>query len=258
MLGQASTAALFSSALCHLGFYEASARLWGPSRRRAVRVLQHWGRRACAWLRVDVRVHGRPFAEPCVYMCNHRSYLDVPLLAGVLGATFMSRADVASWPVVGAAARAAGVVFVERGDLHRRARAARAVARRTDAVSVVVFPEGTTCGERLPAAFHPGLFRLLHRPGSVHVVPVTIRYSDRRAYWVDECTLRQHVRTRVLHGPRLKADVHIGAALAAGAYADPTAFVNAVYAAVSRPIEECGELVSAEPEVRRGGRRNGR
>jgi 1-acyl-sn-glycerol-3-phosphate acyltransferase len=235
------TVALVATAIRDLWGYQVWARLHGASTSRAVRVLQRWSQHAWRWLRLDVRVDGRPLDEPCVYVANHRSYLDIPVLAGALGVAFMSRADVATWPVVGAAAQAVGSVFVERDDPNGRIRAARALARRLRSGSVAVFPEGTTTGDRLPAAFHPGLFRLLHRLG-VPVVPVTIRYGDARAYWVEDVSLRDHLR-RLEHAVRgVAAVVHIGAPLDARAHADGTSLGQAAWSAVSRPIDELGEL----------------
>jgi lyso-ornithine lipid O-acyltransferase len=240
----ARTAALMASAVCHLSAYQLSERLWGPSPARALRILRHWSRKACAWLRVDIRVHGQPALGSCVYVSNHRSYLDIPVLASVLGPSFMSRADIATWPVVGAAARAVGVVLVDRDSLNGRVRAARYLARRVKTANVVVFPEGTTRGERLPGPFHSGLFRLLHRLGTT-VVPVTIRYSDRRAYWVDDITMSQHLRRQVFNGHRLKGEVHIGQPLVPSEHSDAENFARAVHQTVCGPIEEFGEVVDS-------------
>jgi 1-acyl-sn-glycerol-3-phosphate acyltransferase len=236
-----STAALVATAAWDLWRYQAWARVRGPAPERAVGILQRWSRRAWRLLRLDVRVEGRPSVAPCVYVANHRSYLDIPLLGGVLGTSFMSRADIASWPIVGAAARVTGAIFVDRDDLHGRIRAARALARRLRGGSLVVFPEGTTTGARLPGAFNPGLFRLLHRLRAP-VVPVTIRYAHPRAYWTDDVALRLHLLTRVFGPSRLTAAVHIGEPLEPGAHADGAGFARAAYAAVCRPIEELGEL----------------
>ena len=231
-----------ASALSHLLVYRISALLWGHSPSRAVAFLQHWSVCAWRWLGLDVRATGAPPRTSCVYVANHRSYLDIPLLAGVLAAPFMSRADVAGWWVVGATARLVGSVFVERDDPQGRIRAARALARRLATGSIVVFPEGTTGGQRLPGPFHPGLFRLLHHLG-VPVVPVTIRYDDRRAYWTDESGLASHLWTRVLAGGRLRAAVHIAAALDPRGEPNAESLTHAAYRAVCRPIEELGELL---------------
>jgi 1-acyl-sn-glycerol-3-phosphate acyltransferase len=231
-------AELAATAAWHVGLYYASVPLHGGSRLRALALLQRWGRRSCRFLRIETQVHGHPYAGPCVYVSNHRSYLDIPLLAAVLGVGFLSRADVAGWPLFGRAARAIGSVFVDRDDTHDRARAALALARRSE--SIVVFPEGTTHGDRLPGDFSPGLFRLL-RHVDMPLVPITIRYSDRRVYWDDDSTLAQHLRTRVLDGPPVTAAVHIREPLPAACPCDATAVARAV----GQAIEEFGELASA-------------
>ena len=243
-----SVAVFVAAGFGGLWWYRLTAWLRGPSPDRATRSLQRWYRRAWPLLRLRVAVDGAVPAEPCVVVANHRSYLDVPVLAGVLGATFLSRADVADWPLVGPVARAIDAVFVDRDDPRGRMRAARTLLRRVRTASVVVFPEGTTTGERLPAPFEPGVFRLVHRV-DVPVVPVTIRYSDRRVYWVEDLSLWQHLRARVYTGPPLRVAVHIGAPLRAADHADSEALAAAVYAAVCAPIERCGEVVGVAPTL---------
>ena len=91
-------------------------------------------------------------------------------------------------------------------------------------------------GQRLPGPFHPGLFRLLHRL-AVPVVPVTIRYGDRRAYWTDDTSLVSHLWTGVLAGRSLRAAVQVGAALDPRVERDGESLARAAYRAVSRSIE---------------------
>ena len=239
--GATRLVAVVTSALGHLWLYRLTALIAGHSAARACRFLQHWSVRACGRLGIDVEVHGTPSRARCLYVANHRTYLDIPVLAGILGASFVSRSDVASWWVVGAAAKLVGTVFVDREDPQGRVRAARALARRVCSGSVVVFPEGTTGADARPGPFHPGLFRLLHRL-RVPVVPVTIRYSHRRAYWVENIGLGSHLRRRVLAGPRITVAVHIGDALGAGDHDDGQSLRRAAYRAICAPLDEFGEL----------------
>ncbi|TMA41035.1 MAG: 1-acyl-sn-glycerol-3-phosphate acyltransferase [Deltaproteobacteria bacterium] len=236
-------AAVMASAAGHLCLYRLSALVWGRSPGRALLLFRHWGRRTWDWLGVDVELHGTPPSRPCLYVANHRSYLDIPILAGVLGASFLSRADVAGWWVIGGAARAIDTVFVDREDPRARMRAARALARRLRTGSVVAFPEGTTGGAPVPGPFQPGLFRLLHRL-RIPVVPVTIRYGDRQAYWTDDLALSAHLRRLVLGRRNARAAVHIGRPLGAEAHRDGQSLAGAAYRAVCGPIEAFGELVS--------------
>lgn len=236
--------AVAAAALTCLGAYRASKAILGPSLPRSLAMFQRWSRRTCALLRLNVRVIGQPPAGHCVYVANHRSYLDIPVLSSVLAATFLSNHDVAGWPIIGAAASELGVVFVDRDEMRARVRAARQIMRRLGDASMVVFPEGTTGGELLPAAFQGGLFRLLHRFGRP-AVPVTLRYSTREVYWIEDLSLGEHLRRRVLANGPLSVDVHVGSAVSPIGMADGDVFASSVYDAVCAPLLANGELTSA-------------
>lgn len=235
-------AVFLSAAFCCLALYRAVDWFRPFSPAQALAVLAAWCRWGCRWLRLEISVEGSPPEGSCLFISNHRSYLDIPVLTAVLGTTFLSRADVAGWPLIGTIARLTQTVLIERDDAQDRIRAARALLRRLRSGSVVVFPEGTTSGERLPARFAPGAFRLVQRL-DVPLVPVTVRYSDRRAYWVEDLTLGQHVKTRLLAGDGLRVQIHVGAVIRGRDYEDAEALATAVHAAVCRPIEMGGELV---------------
>jgi 1-acyl-sn-glycerol-3-phosphate acyltransferase len=220
-----------------------ASRIAGPSPTRSRRRFQSWCRAACQRLGISVAIRGEPQGVPCVYVANHRSYLDIVVLGSALGSAFLSRADVGGWPVIGAAARAIGTVFIDRDDVQSRARAARAIAGILRSASLIVFPEGTTGGGHLPEPFAEGVFRLLARLDAP-AVPVTVRYSDRRAYWIDAVPMAAHLRERVLAAP-LAATVHIGAPLRTCVGLDAAAFAAAARRAVCVPIEREGELAVA-------------
>ena len=242
MLALLRMSALALFAVAGLGFHRIRETLTGRSEPRARALLAAWCRRALPLLRVSSRRVGAPPPGPCIYVSNHRSYLDILVLSAHLGgrATFLSRHDVADWPVVGRAARDTGVVFVDRDDPQSRARAARELERRLGHDGLIVFPEGTTTGDSLPGRFEAGIFRLLHAAG-VPIVPVTLRYSRRDAYWVDDAGVGAHLRAHVLCGPRLRVEVRLGVPIAAGDHAHAAALRRAVHAAVSQPIVESGE-----------------
>jgi len=243
-----SLAVVVFSALVHLLAYEVADFFRPASTDRAQASLARWARWALPWLGIHIDSSGQPSGPRSIYVANHRTYLDILLLAAALDAAFLSRADVASWPVIGAVARMIGTVFVERDTAHGRALALRQLLRRVETANVVVFPEGTTTGARLPLPFHPTVFRVAHDLG-FSLIPVTVRYSHRHAYWAEEISMWQHLK-RVINGVPLRASVHIGRALRAGDYATAEELRAAVYAAVCEPIERYGELVgsmSADP-----------
>lgn len=235
-------ATLATSGTGYLLAYRLSARLWGASPQRAVSMLQHWGGFACRRLHLDLERDGMPPPGPYLYVSNHRSYLDILVLARTVGTSFVSRADIIDWPLVGAVAQAIDCVFVDRDDPYGRVRAARAVRRRLAQGNLVLFPEGTTTGLPLPGPFQPGPFRLAHRL-ALPIVPVTLRYSDPAAYWVDDVSLWEHLRRWIRRGQRLRTAVHFGRPLVTSSAAGPEQLAQAVYEAVCEPIRAHGEFV---------------
>lgn len=116
-------------------------------RRWRVRMLTSWARSMCRALGVEVEVVGRPPAQASFLVCNHLGYLDIPVLASVLPTVFVSKSEVARWPVIGWLATTAGTIYVQRErkrSLPEVNSSISAALERGD--GVVVFPEGTSTG----------------------------------------------------------------------------------------------------------------
>ena len=140
-----------------------------------------WHRLCCRLLALDVRIHGAPRSSgPVLYVCNHASYLDVPVLGGLLDARFVAKSEVAGWPVIGALSLLQRTIFIER-----RPQGAR---RQPDALrralvagsSLILFPEGTSSDGNRVLPFKSALFAAADAaPGGaeIEVQPVTIAYS---------------------------------------------------------------------------------
>jgi len=113
--------------------------------RHRQRVMRRWCAGVCAALGVEVQVHGTPPGEPCLLVCNHLSYLDIPVLGAHAHTIFVSKSEVAHWPVVGRLATLGGTIYVERAAKRKLPRVneqIRAALARGE--GVVVFPEGTS------------------------------------------------------------------------------------------------------------------
>ncbi len=129
---------------------------------------------------IRVIVEGResvPKGTPCLYMANHQSNLDPPLLAGVqpANAAMMVKDSLMRIPVLGLAMRLARCVPVERSgrldSAKQSLRAAGEVLR--SGLSITIFPEGTRSENEQLLPFKKGPFFLAMQTG-VPVVPVTI------------------------------------------------------------------------------------
>src|SRR5947207_12734790 len=106
--------------------------------------LHGWCRFACCVLGIRIRTHGS-MPSSGLLVSNHLSYLDIVVLSSIRPCVFVAKRDVASWPLFGWLARAAGTVFVDR---ERRLSSQKAVDVIRDAIAggsvVVIFPEGTS------------------------------------------------------------------------------------------------------------------
>lgn len=106
-----------------------------------------WGRFAAA-LGLEVRVVGelasRTSGRPVIFVSNHSSWVDIPVVGAVLPAAFVAKGEIEGWPVVRTIARLGRTVFVsrQRGSTARERDAMQAVLARGD--NLILFPEGTS------------------------------------------------------------------------------------------------------------------
>jgi 1-acyl-sn-glycerol-3-phosphate acyltransferase len=124
---------------------------------------------------------------------NHLSYSDIILLAALGNFVFVSKSEVADWPIFGLCAKLAGTVFIDRkrrGEVAPVAEEIRQVLR--SGVPLVLFPEGTSTGGDKVLPFKPALFEPAASMG-VPVTPCAISYSvqegsvaDEICYWGDD------------------------------------------------------------------------
>ncbi len=170
-----------------LAVYGAEDALAAPERRRRLRDewLQRWSVALLRLFAVQVDVAGEvpptssgPNAGGGrMVVANHRSAIDIAILLRLFGGCMVSRADLSGWPLVGAAARKAGTVFVDRSSTLSGAsaiRTMRALLRAGD--TVLIFPEGTTFPDDTVRPFHPGGFIAALR-SNAQIVPVGLAYE---------------------------------------------------------------------------------
>jgi 1-acyl-sn-glycerol-3-phosphate acyltransferase len=119
-----------------------------PGRGKVAFARIYWAM-VCRVLGLRIRVVGAPArptqdGRPVVYVSNHSSWLDIPVLGGRLDACFIAKEEVGTWPGINVIARLGRTVFVRR----RRSSTARERddmrERLAGGDSLVLFPEGTT------------------------------------------------------------------------------------------------------------------
>lgn len=139
-----------------------------------------WGARMGLWLAgIRIQVSGEenlPQGRPCVYMANHQSNVDPPVLFVVLPPriALIGKKQVFSIPVLGTALRLADFVPIDRENPEAaRAAVDEALDHLQRGVSFLVYPEGTRSPDGRLQRFKHGVFVLAIRAG-VPIVPITV------------------------------------------------------------------------------------
>lgn len=181
----ARLAAIGTLLILYLPCHHVERRLTGRSR---------WPRRflgATARIAgVRLAIVGTPARGPSLIVGNHRSWLDIPVMAAASGCAFVSKAEVRGWPLVGRLAALNDTIFIERGrrsGARDQADTLRAALRRGKPVAL--FPEGTTHAGPGLLPFRASLFAAVDPPDAgVVVQPALIDYGAARPFvaWPDE------------------------------------------------------------------------
>jgi 1-acyl-sn-glycerol-3-phosphate acyltransferase len=139
-------------------------------------VIRWWHRRLCRIVGLDIRVHGAPVDGTALWISNHVSWLDIPVLGSQYPVYFLSKAEVADWPLIGSLAKAAGTLFIKRGSGDSNKVADQLGEHLQARRNVIFFPEGTTTDGHTVKRFFSKLFAA-SRP-DVPIQPVMICYRD--------------------------------------------------------------------------------
>lgn len=214
-------------------------------------------RRLCRALGIHVVVRGRPARRGGVlFVANHLSWIDIPVLGSELLASFVAKSEVGGWGFIGWMADLQRTMYVERERRQASGEQRNAIAERLAAhESVILFPEGTSSDGVRVLPFKSSLFAAVEAPGSEAflIQPVTIAYTrlnglpiTRRQLpsiaWIGDTELAPHALDFVRLG-RVRAEIHLHPPVRRADFADRKALARHCrdvvahgYAAVMRGI----------------------
>ena len=160
------------------GIYERCARAWTKA--------------LCAAAGVDLHLHDADrivHDAARVYVANHISWFDIFALASVLPHyTFIAKSELERIPVFGRAARAVGIIFIQRRNRKAAFDSYKDAALQVGAgKSVVVCPEGTRGKTYSLRPFKKGPFVFAIAAG-VPIIPCivhgTIKVQPKGSFWI--------------------------------------------------------------------------
>ena len=162
--------------LCHYRPFR-NVRLGG--RTLMERTAAWWSRNLCRIFGLRIAVRGEVRPGPQLFVANHISWIDIPLMSSVALLGFVSKAEIEKWPVIGYLARVGGTVF-HRRDSHDSASgvASQMIGRLESGGNVAIFPEGGILPGHGVKRFHGRLFAAAIEMAAP-VQPVMLRFVRR-------------------------------------------------------------------------------
>ena len=143
-------------------------------------VARMWARGILFVSRIKVTVNGLANIDPAqsyVYMSNHQSNFDIPVLLACLPVQFrwLAKAELFKIPIFGRAMRGAGYVKIDRFNQEAAFESlSEAAEKMKNGVSVMIFPEGTRSRDGNIRPFKKGGFVMAMDAG-VPIVPIVLK-----------------------------------------------------------------------------------
>ena len=140
------------------------------------RLRQRWSQRLLRILGIRLLVAGVPIEPGCMLVANHISWVDIFVINALAPASFVSKAEVRNWPVIGWLAAKNGTIFLRRGSRgHAKVINDETAAQLDAGHNVAIFPEGTTTDGSHVLGFHAALLQPAIAAGHA-VQPVALAY----------------------------------------------------------------------------------
>lgn len=137
------------TALC-MPFQSLFIKLPGKAK---INFARFYWRNVCRILGLDLRIFGKLETQnnqlgttkrPIIYIVNHTSWLDIPVLGGLLPGAFVAKEEIGSWPVISTLCRLGRVLFVSRQRQSTIKEQQTMEKRLEEGGNLILFPEGTS------------------------------------------------------------------------------------------------------------------
>ncbi len=137
-----------------------------------------WQKIICIIFNIKVRATGNPYTKShVIYVSNHISYLDIPVIGSIVRASFVAKQDVESWPVFGFLSQLQQTAFISREREHIRKAKDDLDIMLNVGKNLIIFPEGTSTDGREVREFKSSLFSIAMKENlkDIYIQPITLK-----------------------------------------------------------------------------------
>ena len=99
------------------------------------------------WLvNINVEVVGERNLDnlPTLYVSNHLSYIDIPVLGSKLNGRFVAKNEISNWPIIGFLSKVGNTIFINRNLRFLKTNKSIIFDYISRGDNIILFPEGTT------------------------------------------------------------------------------------------------------------------
>lgn len=184
-------------------------KLFGFSRGLQRWMQGNWGKLTLFFCGFKIDKNEVPKNSNFILMPNHRSYIDIFIVAALTPSAMVGKAELANWPLGKMAIKATASILVNRKNtsslLHTMSQIKNSISQ---GIPVTLFPEGTTYKGPFTKPFKNGSFKIA-ADTQIPIIPMAIEYHDKEDAWVGTDTFLAHF-FRQMWRPRKKAYVRFG------------------------------------------------
>ena len=112
-----------------------------------------------------------------LFISNHISYLDIPILGSMAPLRFVAKSEVKHWPILGLLSKLASTIFIKRVRSNSLFQKNKIFTLLSEGKKLLIFPEGTTSDGNRVLPFKSSIFSALENKNFI-IQPLIIIYSD--------------------------------------------------------------------------------
>ncbi|MDC0542341.1 1-acyl-sn-glycerol-3-phosphate acyltransferase [Methylophilaceae bacterium] len=173
----------FSLIIIHLfyGFFQALYILYINDKPKK-KYIKNWSRRLLNILKIHLEINQDLkkllSRKHFLIVSNHISWIDIFLINSIFPISFLSKGDVARWPLIGKLTKSADTIYIKRGNKKSLTIASNQIEKKLNEMdSVIFFPEGfATDGSKL-LPFKSNFFQTAINC-NVSILPLAIQYTS--------------------------------------------------------------------------------
>ena len=166
--------------------------LFGFSQRLQHWVMRTWGKSILFVLGIKVHRNQIPQNKNFILMPNHRSYIDIFIVAAMTPAAMVGKEELKKWPFGKLGFKVTSSIMVDRSEIKSLVKTMTRIKETVNlGIPVILFPEGGTYEGPLTKPFKNGSFQIA-ADAKIPVIPMAIHYKDVNDAWIGNDTLLRH------------------------------------------------------------------